>query len=125
MTEIIQVEAGKLRDKWVAFYQKSPKSERLDLHRFEPTISGVVSMVTAVTSEWQTKRQEGRVGRAKKLFHRFCGTLDSHSSLMKILPEGNEYVAIFAGTLNVIIKVRILFQDPHRIPGRGFIANKV
>lgn len=100
----------KLRDKWVAFYQKSPKGERLDLRNFQPTMSGVVTMVTNVTSEWQTKRHEGRVGKAKKLFHRFCGTLDSHSSLMKILPEGNEYVAIFAGTLNAIIKVRILFQ---------------
>lgn len=113
----------KLRDKWVAFYQKSPKGERLDLRNFQPTMAGVVTMVTKVTSEWQTKRQEGRVGKAKKLFHRFCGTLDSHSSLMKILPEGNEYVAIFAGTLNAIIKVRIRSRGCTYKFGHGFVAN--
>lgn len=69
-------------------------------------MKGVTNMVTEVTSEWQAKRQEGRLGKAKRLFHQFCGTLDSHSSLLKLLPEGNEYVAIFAGTLNAIIKVR-------------------
>lgn len=106
MTEIVQGEAARLRDKWVAFYQKSPKAEKLDLRNFQPTISGVVAMVSEITSEWQTKRQEGRLGKAKRLFHRFCGTLDSHSSLLKLLPEGNEYVAIFAGTLNAIIKVK-------------------
>lgn len=89
----------------MTFYQKSPKAERLDLRRSQPTISDVVTMVSEVTSEWETKRQDGRLGKVKKLFHRFCGTLSSHSSLLKMLPEGNEYVAIFAGTLNAIIKV--------------------
>lgn len=98
----------------MAFYQKSPKAERVDLRSFQPTISDVITMVTEVTSEWQTKRHEGRVGKTKRLFHKFCGTLDSHSSLMKLLPEGNEYVAIFAGTLNAIIKVRILHADRTR-----------
>lgn len=101
----MKLEAGKLREKWVAFYQKSPKAERIDLRSFQPTISGVVTMVSEVTSQWQEKRQEGRFGKANRLFHRFCGTLDSHIYLLKLLPEGNEYVAIFAGTLNAIIKV--------------------
>lgn len=67
-------------------------------------------MVTEVTLEWRKKRQAGHLGKAKILFHSFCGTLDSHSSLLKLLPEGNEYVAIFAGTLNAIIKVQKLFH---------------
>lgn len=125
MTEIVQGEALKLRDKWVAFYQKSPKGERLDLHSFHPTMSGVVTMVTEVTSQWQTKRQDGRAGKAKRLFHRFCATLDSHSSLLKMLPEGNEYVSIFAGALNAIIKVRIQSQECANDFGQVVMANTV
>lgn len=40
-------------------------------------------------------------------FHRFCGSLGSHSSLIKILPEGNQYVSIFTGTLNAVIKASV------------------
>lgn len=63
-------------------------------------------MVNNVTMEWQSKRRQGRIGKAQGFFHSFCGTLKSHSSLLKLLPESNEYVAIFAGSLNAVIKVR-------------------
>lgn len=68
-------------------------------------------MVTSITTEWQSKRRQGRIGKAKDYFHKFCGTLESHSTLLKLLPESNEYVAIFAGSLNAIIKVRGLHNN--------------
>lgn len=107
MTEVLNIESVRLRDKWVVFYQKSGKNEQLDLHNIEPTIEGVVSTVASVTEEWQAKRKRGYLGKTQSMFHKFCGTLNSHSSLLKILPEGNEYVAIFAGSLNAIIKASI------------------
>lgn len=89
----------------MVFYQKNAKDERLDLRNFDPTIEGVVYLVNSLTAEWQSKRKQGRIGKIKSLFHKFCGTLKAHSSLLKLLPESNEYVAIFAGSLNAIIKV--------------------
>ncbi|KUI53386.1 hypothetical protein VP1G_00696 [Cytospora mali] len=104
ITDIIRIESEKLREKLVTFYKESPKDERLDLNSIEPTIQGVVAMVNAVNVQWQGKRKQGYSGKAKSFFHRFCGTLDSHSSLIKLLPDGNEYVSLFTGTLNAIIK---------------------
>lgn len=89
----------------MTFYQKFPKNEQVDLENSKPTIKDLNNMVTSITTEWQAKRKGGRMGRVKSLFHRFCGTLHSHSSLIKLLPEGNEYVSIFTGTLTAIIKV--------------------
>jgi hypothetical protein len=106
MTELLAVESAKLREKWVTFHRNSPEEERLDLQRSEPTMEGVVDTVTKITNAWRARRGKGG-WRAKvgMLFVRFGRTLNSHSLLLKVLPEGNEYVSVFAGSLNAIIKV--------------------
>lgn len=89
----------------MVFYRNTPEIEQVDLTASEPTMDGVVEIVQSISAQWQAKKKLGRFGRAKELFHKLCGFLDSHSALIKLLPEGNEYVSIFAGTLNAIIKV--------------------
>lgn len=115
-TDIIRSESAKLKEKWLAFYQKSPKDEQVDLENFKPTIEGVVDMVQKMTDSWQLRKKQGRVGKANMLFHKFCGTLKSHSELIKLLPDGNEYVSVFTGTLNAIIKVNAgTSRNPTRV----------
>lgn len=77
----------------------------------EPTMNGVIDAVHEVQRAWDSKRSNGRLGRAKRLFHQFCGTLKSHQSFLEILPSGNEYVSIFTGTLNVLIQVGLHFIE--------------
>lgn len=105
ITEIIAVESAKLREKWVTFQNSCPKDERLDTAKSEPTIEGVVDMVKEVNRAWEARRKSGRRGRVMALFHKFCGTLDAHSSMLEVLPEGSEYVSLFTGTLNAVIRV--------------------
>jgi hypothetical protein len=69
-------------------------------------MAGVIGMVTDVEKMWQNKRKEGRRGRTMNYFHRLCRTLDAHSNILEVVPKGNEYVSIFAGTITTIIKVR-------------------
>ncbi|KAK7413762.1 hypothetical protein QQX98_007329 [Neonectria punicea] len=95
ISALISVEATQLRGKWVTFHGNCPKEDKLDLKKFEPTIEGVVNLVR----DWQTQRK-GRGGKFMSTFHSFCGTLDSHSALLKVLPQGNEYVSLFTGSLN-------------------------
>lgn len=102
----------------MVFYNKFPKEELLDLRSFEPTIKGVTAMINAVIVRWQDKRKKGRSGKAMTFFHKFCDTLDSHSSLIKLLPDGNEYVSVFTGALNAIIKVCHLEFAPSLRPLR-------
>jgi hypothetical protein len=102
----------------VIFQNNCPAEERVDLQNSEPTVEGVADMVNEMMKAWQVKREKGRRGKAISLFQKFCSSLNSHSSLIKILPEGNQYVSIFTGTLNAVIKVchylQVNFQTVHR-----------
>lgn len=106
LEEVILIESVKLREKWGVFQNNCSKEDRLDLTKSEPTIEGVVDLVQEMMTNWASKREKGRRGKALKLFHAFCSKLDSHSSLMRLLPEGNEYVSVFTGALGAIIKVQ-------------------
>ncbi|KAI1644423.1 uncharacterized protein F4817DRAFT_346889 [Daldinia loculata] len=107
ITAVIAVESNKLREKWAPFLKNSPVADRLDITKSEPTIEDVVSLVKEVATISQSKRDNSRRGKAIKLFHNFCSTIESHKSMLKLIPEGNEYVSIFAGTLNVIIQASV------------------
>ena len=104
LTRIIRVETVKLKEKWLQFWRDTSKEDRLDLETSEPSIENVISKVQEMDSAWKSRRGKGIGGRAATYFHRFCGTLNGHASLLKVLPEGNEYVSVFAGTLNAVIK---------------------
>ncbi|KAH0598309.1 hypothetical protein MHUMG1_03606 [Metarhizium humberi] len=107
VTRIVSVEAARLCEKWVKFRQSCSKDDQLDLSTSEPTVDSVLDMVERMNKTWQEKRKQGAGRKVMAFFHRFCGTLDSHSSLLKLLPEGNEYVSIFTGTLNAVIKASV------------------
>lgn len=109
--EKLSVESTRLQQRWEEFQNHCSKEERLELNRSEPTVEGVVDMVKEMTAAWRSKREKGRREKAMKLFHRFCFSLDSHKSLMKLLPEGNAYVSVFMGSLSAVIKVGPNFSD--------------
>jgi hypothetical protein len=62
-------------------------------------------MVEQMQNSWKSQRQGTYRDKAMRMFHKFCGGIDSHRSLLQILPQGNEYVSILSGTLAVILKV--------------------
>ncbi|KPM34605.1 hypothetical protein AK830_g11965 [Neonectria ditissima] len=107
VSALISVEATQLRGKWVKFHSSCSKEDKLDLTQFEPSIEGVVDLVRESNTKWQTKRKKGSGGKFMSTFHSFCGTLDSHSALLKVLPQGNEYVSLFTGSLNAVIQASV------------------
>ncbi|KAL1847380.1 hypothetical protein Daus18300_013965 [Diaporthe australafricana] len=119
LTELIGIESSRLAQKLSAFVQRSPKEDRLDEDQFDPTIEGVIKVTKQVIARWEVKKTEGFAGKAKALFHRFCRGVNSHSSLLEILPDGNEYVSLFTGVLSVIIKA----SANHEAVAEGFAEN--
>lgn len=103
VTDVIAVESSRLREKWLAFRGTGPKAELLDLQAYEPSIDGVVDMVSDMTQSWRKK--SSRWQKIAGLFIKFGRTLNSHKALLEVLPQGSEYVSIFTGTLGAIIKV--------------------
>ncbi|KLU88126.1 hypothetical protein MAPG_07113, partial [Magnaporthiopsis poae ATCC 64411] len=122
VTRTIAVESKKLQEKWISFQDSCPAEDRLDLSRAEPTMDGIMDTIKHMNLAWKRKRESGIIGRALQFFHRFCDTLDSHSSLLKILPEGSEYVSIFMGSLNVIIRASVNHEKVAESFGAAFLG---
>jgi hypothetical protein len=90
---------------WKLFRTTLPKSEQEELEGKIPTVKGLIGMVDTVAKEWQNKRAASRSGKFMKHFISFCETLDAHSAMLEVLPDGSEYVSLFTGTLKSIIHV--------------------
>jgi hypothetical protein len=106
-TEILNVELLKLKERWAAFYKSCPPDDTdslLDLTKCDPSMESVLKMVENMQTSWQKQRQTSRLGRTMGKFRRFCKGVESHSTLLQILPQGNEYVSVFTGTLNLVLK---------------------
>lgn len=107
MADVIVVESNKLLQKWSSFLGSCSSDDRLDITRSEPTMQGVIDLVSEIAAASRSKVENSRRGKAMRYFHRFCETIDSHKSMLHIIPEGSEYFSVFAGTLAVIIQVNI------------------
>ncbi|RYC59102.1 hypothetical protein CHU98_g7105 [Xylaria longipes] len=107
VTNVIIVESNKLLRKWHSFLSCCSSDDRLDVTRSEPTMGGVIDLVKEITAASRAKNESSRRGKAMRYFHKFCGTIDAHKSILEIIPEGSEYVSVFAGTLNVIIQASV------------------
>ncbi|KAJ0123668.1 hypothetical protein J7T55_012135 [Diaporthe amygdali] len=119
LTELVRVEYARLARKLLVFEQRSSKEDRLDDTQFECTIEGVVNMIQKIITRWESKKNQGFANKTKALFHRLCRGINSHSSLLEVLPDGNEYVSLFTGVLTVIIKA----SANHENVARGFAEN--
>ena len=104
-TKVIREQAVLLSHVWKVFRETIPKSEQENLEGKIPSVEGLIEIVEAVAREWQNKRTTSKSGRYMKYFTSFCETLDAHSYMLEVLPNGNEYVSLFTGTLKTIINV--------------------
>ncbi|KAF2143196.1 uncharacterized protein K452DRAFT_286025 [Aplosporella prunicola CBS 121167] len=107
VTVALTQEAEALRKRWLEFRISNPEVDRVDLQRSEPTAQDLVDLVEQSMSKWQERRSTGRRGKAMSFFRQFCRSINSHKAVMGILPEGNEYVSLFTGTLNAVVKASV------------------
>ncbi|KAF2091477.1 hypothetical protein K490DRAFT_70314 [Saccharata proteae CBS 121410] len=111
ITRSLSIEAESLRKCWSRFQDQLPQEEQVDLRDSEPSVNGLVEMVDILTKARQTQKEQGWSGKTIAFFRRFCSTLHSHKAFIKIVPEGSEYVSLFAGTLTVIIKASANYDN--------------
>lgn len=105
LTRVAALEAENLRKKWVELYENTSRKERLDLDSLDLSFDGVVDLIRSTSTQTQADREERIMGKITGRFHSICDTVHSHSAFLKLLPEGNEYVSVFTGSLNAVIKV--------------------
>jgi len=67
-------------------------------------VKDVVSAIEDARTMWMKKdRLAG--GKAQQLFHKFCGTLDAHSAILKMFPSEDKYISVFCGSLKMLVQV--------------------
>ncbi|EPE33341.1 hypothetical protein GLAREA_06353 [Glarea lozoyensis ATCC 20868] len=102
-TIVLREKAVLLSHAWKVFRITLPKNEQEALEGTVPSVQGLIGMVESTSKRWQDKRMTSKSGKFMKHFTGFCGTLDSHSYMLEVLPGGNEYVSLFTGVLKTVV----------------------
>lgn len=97
--------AQQLKDVWRDYHSRSKRDNPLDLDSIDPTTEGISSLIRNALASRSDQDRRGGWAKVKDRFHRVCGTLDSHKSLLNTIPQSSEYVSIFTGSITAIIQV--------------------
>lgn len=65
----------------------------------------VQAVVETVQQQWEQKREKNRFRPAVGHLHKFCNTIQNHSSVLSMLPSNNNYVSLFYGSITTVIQV--------------------
>ena len=58
--------------------------------------------------QWKQGRESGVSGKVKKSLNEFCATANAHSEMLRMIPIGNVYLSVMAGSITSLIKVRLI-----------------
>lgn len=98
-------QAVKLSEAWALFREKIPEKERLQLGSRAPTSGDVIQLMTSIQQRWERERNNGKRGLICHFFRKCCLSIKSHETMLKVLPEGNEYCSLFTGVLRSVVYV--------------------
>ena len=110
-TRSLDIEGNELNKAWDQFRNTLPLEERVQFEKRAQTVADVVKVVEDVEREWRQKKRKGFSGQTKTWFRKICNTLDSHSTLLELLPSSSQYASVFCGTLQTLIKVSVKFSQ--------------
>jgi hypothetical protein len=95
--------------KALADFRESVKNNKRDAWLLDSDMFGAEA--TFETLQYAIQKAEtdrhNRENKVCAMFHRFCGTLDSHSALFSVIPSQNQYCSLFCGAISIIVKVSI------------------
>ncbi|KAK5110405.1 hypothetical protein LTR85_001269 [Meristemomyces frigidus] len=103
--ERLRPQAVRLSRAWEEFRVKLPSTEAARFEHRAPTFDDVISMMTDVEQRWDKQRKKGTFGAISNNYRRCCLCIKSHEKMLKILPDGSEYVSLFTGVLTSIVYV--------------------
>ncbi len=69
------------------------------------TVKDLTDTVVEARCRWQENKRLAN-GKAQKLFHKTCETIDAHRSVFKMFPSEDKYISILSGSLQMLVKVR-------------------
>ncbi|KAI9688410.1 MAG: hypothetical protein M1822_001359 [Bathelium mastoideum] len=107
---MLDIESHNLRDAKEQFLKSLPADDRYASTKSKQDPASIVTLVNSAIIAWEKKHESSVFGKAKKLFNKVCSSIDQHSVLLELLPKQNNYVALFYGSLQVVIKASVNYQ---------------
>ena len=90
------------------FLKCLPKDHPARIEDGPPRLDSVVDALRLADTEWTSNREKTKMGRAKTLFTKVAQSLVKYKDLFAIVPSGDKYVSLVAGSVSAIIKVKYL-----------------
>jgi hypothetical protein len=100
---------------WKKFQNELPENERATRDSDPPSLQSVVRAIQHWTKKCNDKARDD-YGTAKANFQEFCVTMDAHSKLFSVFPNGDKYVPFLSGTISSIVTVSLLdLESSHKV----------
>ncbi|KAF2229535.1 hypothetical protein EV356DRAFT_556061 [Viridothelium virens] len=84
-----------------------------------PRLEDVYKAVTAASDQVKTNREESTIGRLKGRFNKLCSNLNSHRDLFAVVPDGDKYISILAGSFSALVKASARYEKIGETVGRA------
>lgn len=102
----LDVEHNELAQTWKAFVRHLPPSCRVERGDRPPSVDDVVALIRNTQSFWRSQPRHRVFGEASALCDKFVPTLNTHATLLAVLPDADLFHApLFYSVLETVIKV--------------------
>ena len=102
----LDVEHNELAQTWKTFVRHLPPSSRVERGDRPPSVDDVVALVRNTQSFWRSQPRHRVFGEASALCDKFVPTLNTHATLLAVLPDADLFHApLFYSVLQTVIKV--------------------
>ncbi|KAL8734031.1 MAG: hypothetical protein Q9166_001792 [cf. Caloplaca sp. 2 TL-2023] len=104
---ILASSTDELAKSYKAFQKCLPKGHVSRIEDGPPRFKAVYEAVATADSAWKKNRERTNVGRMKTLFGKVCGSLENHRTLFAVIPSGDKYISLVAGSISAIVKATV------------------
>ncbi|KAM0794316.1 hypothetical protein BDR22DRAFT_895247 [Usnea florida] len=104
---ILAKSTEKLAKVYKKFLKCLPKDHQARIEDGPPRLDCVTDALRLADPEWKRNREETKIGRAKTLFTKVAQSLVKYQDLFAIVPSGDKYVSLVAGSVSAIVKATI------------------
>jgi hypothetical protein len=102
----LDVEHNELAQTWKTFVRHLPPSSRVERGDRPPSVDDVVALIRNTQSFWRSQPRHRVFGEASALCDKFVPTLNTHATLLAVLPDADLFHApLFYSVLETVIKV--------------------
>ena len=102
----LDVEHNELAQTWKTFVRHLPPCSRVERGDQPPSVDDVVALIRNTQSFWRSQPRHRVFGEASALCDKFVPTLNTHATLLAVLPDADLFHApLFYSVLQTMIKV--------------------